>query len=59
MAFDHQKLQERIAELTKAFQRQVEKIGQPGYDPVLTELLKKDLDWIQKQAQEGDTQVSL
>jgi len=42
-------LANRIAELTRAYQRQIEKAGQPGYDPTLTELLKKDLSWLQNQ----------
>jgi hypothetical protein len=50
-ALDPQKLAERISELTKAYQRQVEKAGQPSYDPTLTELLKKDLDWMQHQVE--------
>jgi hypothetical protein len=53
MAIDPQKLKERISELTKAYQRQMEKLGEPGYDPKLTELLKKDLDWIRGQAEQA------
>lgn len=42
-------LAHRIDELTRAYQRQIEKAGQPGYDPALTELLKNDLNWLQDQ----------
>ncbi|MDP4129526.1 MAG: hypothetical protein Q8939_05140 [Bacteroidota bacterium] len=42
-------LAQRIAELNQAFRRQMEKAGQPGYDPALTDLLKKDLDWLNNQ----------
>jgi len=42
-------LSQRIAELTRALQRQIDRAGQTGYDPTLTELLKKDLDWLQNQ----------
>jgi len=49
MPLDPQILAQRIAELTRAYQRQVEKAGQPHYDPALTELLKKDLNWLQEQ----------
>jgi hypothetical protein len=52
MALDPQKLKERISELTNAYQRQIEKYGDPGYDPKLTDLLKKDLDWMNSQIAE-------
>lgn len=42
-------LAQRITELNQAFRRQMEKAGQPGYDPALTDLLKKDLDWLNSQ----------
>ncbi|MEO6963538.1 MAG: hypothetical protein ABIY90_16320 [Puia sp.] len=42
-------LAQRITELNQAFRRQMEKAGQPGYDPTLTDLLKKDLDWLNNQ----------
>ena len=58
MPLDPIKLAERINELTKAWQRQIEKAGQPGYDPALTELLKKDLDWIHGQAEGKEPEVS-
>ncbi|HEY4154164.1 MAG TPA: hypothetical protein VGM24_02025 [Puia sp.] len=47
-------LAQRIAELTKAYQRQVDKAGHPEYDPALTELLKKDLTWLQDQQEQGE-----
>ena len=47
-------LAHRIAELTRAYQRQIDKAGQPGYDPALTELLKKDLTWLQDQKNQGN-----
>jgi hypothetical protein len=52
MALDPEKLKERISELSKAYQRQIEKSGEPGYDPKLTDLLKKDLDWMHNQISE-------
>jgi DNA phosphorothioation-dependent restriction protein DptG len=39
-------ISQRLQELTTAHQRQLDKAGQPAYDPKLTELLKKDLDWL-------------
>jgi hypothetical protein len=50
-------LAKRIAELTQAYQRQIDKAGQPQYDPALTELLKKDINWLQDQ-QEKENSVS-
>ncbi len=57
MPVDSLKLTERISELNKALQKQVDKAGQPGYDPSLTELLKKDLDWMQRQLAEKDDEM--
>ena len=53
MPLDSQILSQRIAELTKAYQRQIDKIGQLGYDSELTELLKKDLNWMQGQQEDA------
>jgi hypothetical protein len=54
MPFNPDILAKRIAELTEAFQRQMEKAGQPGYDPDLTELLKKDLSWLKEQQEQAN-----
>jgi hypothetical protein len=52
MPFNPDILAKRIAELTQAFQRQMEKAGQPDYDPDLAELLKKDLSWLKEQQEQ-------
>ena len=54
MPFNPDILAKRIAELTEAFLRQMEKAGQPGYDPDLTELLKKDLSWLKEQQEQAN-----
>ena len=46
MSLTPETISQRLQELTTAYQRQLEKAGQPNYDPQLTELLKNDLDWL-------------
>lgn len=49
MPFNTERLAKQIAEMSEAYQRQINRAGQPGYDPDLTELLKKDLSWLKEQ----------
>jgi hypothetical protein len=42
-------IEDRIAELMISYQKQLDKSGKPGYDHTLTEYLKKDLNWLQKE----------
>ena len=56
MTLNPEILAQQIADLSKAFQRQIEKAGQPEYNPALTGLLKKDLNWLlgqQRQSNNG------
>ncbi len=49
MSLDPQKLSERLAELSKVYQKQQEKYGAPGYDPSLLQLLHKDITELKAQ----------
>lgn len=46
MPLNPEVLARQIAELSKAYQRQIDKAGQPEYNPALAGLLKKDLNWL-------------
>jgi hypothetical protein len=39
-------IEERRRAIKASYQRQIDLAGKPGYDPLLTENLKKDLDWL-------------
>ncbi len=41
-----QQIETRIREVETSYQRQLNLAGKPGYDHSLTEVLKKDLDWL-------------
>jgi hypothetical protein len=42
-------LEKRRSAIQASFDRQLSLAGKPGYDPLLTENLKKDLDWLQEE----------
>jgi hypothetical protein len=42
-------IEQRIADVESSYKRQLTLTGRIVYDPVLTELLKKDLDWLHEQ----------
>jgi len=42
-------IEKRITEVETSYQRQLALVGKPGYDPILTEFIKKDLDWLRQQ----------
>ncbi|MDP4249697.1 MAG: hypothetical protein Q8918_06260 [Bacteroidota bacterium] len=46
MPLNSEILDRQIADLSKAYQRQIDKAGEPEYNPTLTGLLKRDLDWL-------------
>ncbi|HMH32463.1 MAG TPA: hypothetical protein VK543_05505 [Puia sp.] len=39
-------IEQRITEVEMSYQRQLALVGKPGYDPTLTDFIKKDLDWL-------------
>jgi hypothetical protein len=43
-----QQIEIRITEVEASYQRQLNLAGKPGYDHALTEILKKDLDWLRE-----------
>jgi len=49
-------IEARKRAIEASYKRQIELAGKPGYDPKLTEQLKKDLDWLSEQ--EVKTNVS-
>jgi hypothetical protein len=48
-------LEKRRSAIQASFDRQLSLAGKPGYDPLLTENLKKDLDWLQEEINRADT----
>jgi hypothetical protein len=42
-------IEARKRAIEASYKRQIELAGKPGYDPKLTEQLKKDLDWLSEQ----------
>jgi hypothetical protein len=44
-----QEIEKRIMEVEASYQRQLSLLGGKTYDPKLTEFLKKDLNWLQKE----------
>jgi hypothetical protein len=44
-------IEQRLLAVATSYQRQLALAGKPGYDPVLTDQLKKDLDWLEEQKQ--------
>ena len=42
-------IEERMLAIEASYQRQLGLAGKPGYDPLLTVQLKKDLDWLKDQ----------
>jgi hypothetical protein len=47
-------LEKRRSAIQASFDRQLSLAGKPGYDPHLTENLKKDLDWLQAEINRVD-----
>jgi hypothetical protein len=44
-----EEIEKRIAAVEASWQRQLALSGGRGYDPKLTESLKKDLDWLEEE----------
>jgi hypothetical protein len=42
-------IEKRVSEVETSYQRQLALAGKAGYDPTLTESLKKDLKWLLEQ----------
>jgi hypothetical protein len=42
-------IEDRKRAIEASYQRQLDLAGKPGYDPQLTDQLKKDLDWLEEQ----------
>ena len=51
-------IEARKRAIEASYKRQIELAGKPGYDPKLTEQLKKDLDWLSEQESQKNVSES-